>query len=69
MPLAADLCLSGLGDVVRDAEGEIPVVLDGDKLHRNVRTAHAHFQETTPTGIAAVDGEASGILQALDQAF
>lgn len=70
VPLAADLRLPGLRDVVRHAEREIPVVLDGDKLHGNVGPAHAHLQQATPTSVAAVDCEAAaGASQALDQAL
>lgn len=66
VPLAADLGLPRLGNVVRHAESKVSIMLDGHELNGNVGTAHAHLQETTPTCIAAVDGEASGGLQALD---
>lgn len=69
VPLAADLGLPRLRDVVGNAEGKVPVVLDRDKLHGDVGPAHAHLQEATPPCVAAVDGEASRRLQALDQAL
>ena len=62
MPFAADLCLPRLRDVVRDAEGEVSIVLDRYELHRYIGPAHAHFQEATPSSIAAVDGEAARCL-------
>lgn len=69
MPLAADLRLPRLRDVVRDAEREISVVLDADKFHGDVGAAHTHLQQTTAAGIAAVHREASGSVQPLDQTF
>ena len=69
VPLAADLCLPGLGDVVRHAECEVSVVLDGNKLHRDIGPTHTNLQEATPSSVATVDGEAAGIAQTLDKAL
>ena len=69
VPLAADLRLPRLGDVVRHAEREVAIVLDGDELHWDVSAAHAHLQKATPTCIAGVHGEAARVLQTLDEAL
>lgn len=69
VPLAADHGFSRLWYIVWDTEGEIPVVLHWDKLHRNVCTTHTHFQETTPASIATVDSETARVLQPLDETF
>lgn len=66
MPLAADHRFTRFRYVVRDAESEISIVLDWHKLHGNVSAAHPDFQQATPTGIAAIHGEAAWCLQSLD---
>jgi hypothetical protein len=69
MPLAADLSLTGLGDVIGYAKCEVSIVLDGDKLHRHICATHAHLQQATPTCIACIDSETPRILQTLDEAL
>jgi len=65
VPLAADDGLPRFRNVVRHTESEISVVLDRDELYGHVRAADPNLQQTTPSSVAAVDCEVSGVLQAL----